>query len=101
MIATLTRTERHLGLFLSVCLAILGLTMAALGKHDPMAVHGFIALALGLALVFPLGGVLEEPAPDPERLQRYYAHVHPEKSSGHVFDLVSRSCGLSAFCKAR
>ena len=72
MIAQLTRTERHVALFLAICLALLGLTMAALGKHDPMAVHGFMALALGITLVFAVGGVLEEPTPDPARLQRYY-----------------------------
>ncbi|MDZ4094615.1 MAG: cbb3-type cytochrome c oxidase subunit I, partial [Paracoccaceae bacterium] len=72
MIAQLTTTERRLGLLLAVCLAVLGLTMAAVGGHDPMAVHGFMALGLGLALVFAVGGVLEEQAPDPARLGRYY-----------------------------
>jgi cytochrome c oxidase cbb3-type subunit I len=72
MIATLTPRERQIGLFLAVCLAFLGLTMAALGGHDPIAVHGFMALALGLVLVFAVGGVLEESAPDPARLQQYY-----------------------------
>ena len=36
-----------------------------------MAVLGFIALGLGLALIFAVGGVLEEPQPDVARLQRY------------------------------
>ncbi|MCX8509976.1 MAG: cytochrome-c oxidase, cbb3-type subunit I, partial [Rhodobacteraceae bacterium] len=63
MIAQLTRTERNIALILAIGLALLGLTMAALGKQDPMAVHGFIALALGITLVFAVGGVLEEPAP--------------------------------------
>jgi cytochrome c oxidase cbb3-type subunit 1 len=72
MMAQLTRTERHVALFLAICLALLGLTMAALGKQDPMAVHGFMALALGITLVFAAVGVLEEPSPEPARLQRYY-----------------------------
>jgi cytochrome c oxidase cbb3-type subunit 1 len=39
-----------------VALALLGLTMAAAARHgDPMAVHGFMALALGLSLVFASG----------------------------------------------
>ncbi len=72
MIAQLTRTERHVGFFLAVCLAFLGLTMAAAGNHDPMGVHGFMALGLGAVLIFAVGGTLEEPEPDPARLQRYY-----------------------------
>lgn len=72
MIAQLTHTERQTALVLAVCLALAGLVMAAAGKQDPMGLHGFMALALGLALVFAIGGTLEEPAPDPARLQRYY-----------------------------
>lgn len=72
MIACLTLSERRIGLFLAIGLALLGLVMAALGKQDPMAVHGFMALALGGALFFAIGGTLEEPQPDAERLQHYY-----------------------------
>ncbi len=72
MIAELTRTERRIAMALAVALTLLGLTMAALGKQDPMAVHGFMALALGFALIFVVGGVLEEPAPDAAQALRYY-----------------------------
>lgn len=72
MIARLTRTERSVAMALAVLLALLGLTMAALGQHDPMEVHGFMALGLGVGLVFAVGGVLEEPAPNPARLLQYY-----------------------------
>ena len=72
MIACLTLSERRIGLILAVCLALLGLVMAALGKQDPMAVHGFMALAVGGGLFFAIGGTLEEPAPDAARLQQYY-----------------------------
>ncbi|MDP1576537.1 MAG: cbb3-type cytochrome c oxidase subunit I, partial [Cypionkella sp.] len=72
MITCLTLGERRIGLILTVCLALLGLVMAALGKQDPMAVHGFMALALGGGLFFAIGGTLEEPAPDAARLQQYY-----------------------------
>lgn len=64
MIAELTRTERRIAMGLAVALTLLGLTMAVAGRHDPMGVHGFMALALGFALIFVVGGVLEEPAPD-------------------------------------
>jgi cytochrome c oxidase cbb3-type subunit 1 len=46
--------------------------MAVAGRHDPMGVHGFMALALGIALIFVVGGVLEEPAPDAAQALRYY-----------------------------
>jgi cytochrome c oxidase cbb3-type subunit 1 len=36
-----------------------------------MAVHGFIALGLGFALIFVVGGVLEEPVPDASQALRY------------------------------
>lgn len=72
MIAQLTPTERRSALLLAVCLALLGLVMAAAGKQDPMGLHRFMALALGLGLVFAVGGTLYDPAPDPARLQRYY-----------------------------
>ena len=72
MIAQLTRAERNLAMAFSIVSALPGLTMAALGNHDPMAVHGFMALAIGLVLVFAVGGVREDPAPDPARLKRHY-----------------------------
>jgi|GEM_PF-2293401 len=72
MNATLTPRERQIGLALAICLALMGLTMAALGRHDPIALHGFMALALGLALLFAVGSVMVEPAPTPTRLPQYY-----------------------------
>lgn len=71
--ATLTVSERHIGIGLAVALALMGLVMAAAARHGPMAVHGGMALVLGLALVFVLGGALyDHPEPGPERLSRYY-----------------------------
>ncbi|SMX48796.1 cytochrome-c oxidase, cbb3-type subunit I [Maliponia aquimaris] len=72
MIAALTHTERRLAMGLSLLLALVGLLMAATARQDPMAVHGFMAVALGVALVFVVGGVLEHPGPDPQRLSHYY-----------------------------
>ena len=56
--ATLTSAERQIGIAISVGLAILGLAMAAIAKTGPMALHGGLALVLGIALVFHLGGAL-------------------------------------------
>ena len=73
MTATLTLSERRFGIGLSVVLALLGLVMAAAARQGPMAVHGAMALALGLGLVFVLGGALyDHPEPGAERLSRYY-----------------------------
>lgn len=58
MIETLTLRERRIGLCLSVALAMLGLAMAAAARTGPMAVHGAMALILGLVLVFAIGGAL-------------------------------------------
>ncbi|PKP67915.1 MAG: cytochrome-c oxidase, cbb3-type subunit I, partial [Alphaproteobacteria bacterium HGW-Alphaproteobacteria-5] len=73
MTATLTLSERRIGIGLSISLALLGLVMAAAARQGPMAVHGAIALALGLGLVFVVGGALyDHPEPGPDRLGRYY-----------------------------
>ena len=69
MVATLTVQERQIGMALSVALAILGLAMAAVAKTGPMALHGGMALVLGIALVFHLGGALyDHPEPPVQRL---------------------------------
>ena len=94
MIAQLTRTERNVALALAALLALLGLAMAALGNHDPMAVHGFMALALGIGLVFAVGGVLEEPAPNPARLLRYY------DDPIRIGILLAMACGGCLRCRS-
>ena len=71
--ATLTFTERRIGLALAAGLALLGLAMAAGARHGVMAVHGWMAIVVGLALVFVLGGALyDDPEPGPDRLHSYY-----------------------------
>ena len=73
MIATLTRRERRIGLGLSVTLAVLGLAMAAAARTGPMAVHGGMAMILGLLLIFAIGGALYDyPEQGGNRLTRYY-----------------------------
>ncbi|MDN5785606.1 cytochrome-c oxidase, cbb3-type subunit I [Pseudorhodobacter sp.] len=72
MIAQLTQAERVLAMVLSVTLAFVGLAMAAVAKQDPMAVHGYIALFLGGALVIMLLRTWDLPAPDEARFERYY-----------------------------
>ncbi|MEZ5753125.1 MAG: cbb3-type cytochrome c oxidase subunit I [Paracoccaceae bacterium] len=72
MQASLTTVERRIGIGLAVLLALGGLTIAAAARHGVMAVHGAMALALGLGLVFRLGGALYDVAPAGlDRASRY------------------------------
>ena len=73
MTASLTLNERRIGMGLAAMLALLGLIMAAAARHGVMAVHGAMALALGLGLVFIIGGSLyDRRGPGPQRLSQYY-----------------------------
>src|SRR5690606_4650808 len=73
MIATLTTNERKIGLGISMVVALIGLIMAASARQGAMAVHGGMALALGLALVFIIGAALyDQPEPQRNRSSRYY-----------------------------
>ncbi len=72
MISSLTLSDRRMGMGFAVALALGGLLMAASAREGVMAVHGLIACALGLALVFRLGGSLYEPAPEAMSQTRYY-----------------------------
>ncbi|WP_272002379.1 cytochrome-c oxidase, cbb3-type subunit I [Roseovarius sp. ZX-A-9] len=70
--ATLSRSERQIGFGLAFALALLGFIMAAAARHGVMAVHGAMALVLGLYLVFRIGGAFYEPEPSPDRANQYY-----------------------------
>ncbi|MBW7922607.1 MAG: cbb3-type cytochrome c oxidase subunit I [Rubellimicrobium sp.] len=72
MIQSLSLGERHNGMFLAGALALLGLVMAAVARTGPMAVHGWMALVVGVALVFALGGALTAPDAPADRLEHYY-----------------------------
>ncbi len=73
MVASLTGSERRIAIGMSVALALLGLLMAVSAHQGVMAVHGGIALALGLILVFVVGGALyDHPEPGRDRITRYY-----------------------------
>nr|WP_309502484.1 cytochrome-c oxidase, cbb3-type subunit I [uncultured Roseovarius sp.] len=70
--ATLSRSERQIGFGLAFALALLGFIMAAAARHGVMAVHGAMALVLGLYLVFRIGGAFYDPEPSPDRANQYY-----------------------------
>ena len=70
--ASLTLSERKIGLGLAVALAVLGLAIAVASRHGVMAVHGTMAMVVGLALIFRLGGSLYDSSmPPADRLDRY------------------------------
>lgn len=72
LINALSPTQRATALGLSVAVALLGLIMAAAGHGDPMGVHGYMALLLGVILAFRVIGAMTEPAPELDRQDRYY-----------------------------
>ncbi|MCC7320011.1 MAG: cytochrome-c oxidase, cbb3-type subunit I [Rubellimicrobium sp.] len=72
MIQSLSLRERQNGAILAGGLALMGLVMAAAARTGPMAVHGWMALVVGLALVFALGGALSAPEAPADRHLHYY-----------------------------
>lgn len=72
MIAQFTTSERQLAITLSTLLAIIGLAMASAARHGPMVVHGFMAMALGIMLVFAIGTGFFKPQPGEARFSQYY-----------------------------
>lgn len=72
MIQSLSLSERKNGAMLAVGLAFLGVLMATVARHGPMAVHGLMAAALGLYLSLTLLGACNGPDIAPGRETRYY-----------------------------
>ncbi len=72
MISNLTKSERLIAFFILAALAFCGLMMAALGHHDPLAVHGWLTFFLAVGSIFYLIRAIEAPEPPPERLSEYY-----------------------------
>ena len=69
---TLSRKERQVAFGLSIALAVLGFVMAASAGRGVMAVHGAMALILGLYLIFRVGGTFYDDAPGADRHDRYF-----------------------------
>ena len=72
MIASLSIAQRRNGLALALALALLGLLMAAAAQHGPMAVHGAMALLLGMVLTGALAGAIYDPPPPVAQGAFYY-----------------------------
>ena len=67
MIAQLTGIERRVAMVILGVVALAGLVMAAVGRGDPLGVHGFIVLAFSGALFLLVGGAIYDPEPSPAR----------------------------------
>ncbi len=72
MVSQLTISERQYALVALLLLGLGGLAMAALGRGDPIAVHGYIVLLFAVGLGFVVMAGFYDPEPDPARLSRYY-----------------------------
>src|SRR6187551_692265 len=72
MIQQLTTSERENALVILLLVFVAGVTMAALGKSDPLGVHGLIVLLFGGGLAALVMRSYYEPQPDPDRLSHYY-----------------------------
>tara|TARA_R110002096_G_scaffold75732_8_gene178827 strand:- start:20338 stop:21975 length:1638 start_codon:yes stop_codon:yes gene_type:complete len=70
--STLSHSERRIGVGLSVALVLLGLTMAIAARQGVMAVHGAMAMILGIFLVIRIGGAFYGSEPDADRQHQYY-----------------------------
>src|SRR6478609_11581214 len=72
MIAQLTRNERQFALIILLALAVVGLAMAAGGRHDPLGVHGALVLVVAIAGTFGVISGYYVPEPPESRLDSYY-----------------------------
>ncbi|WP_022697380.1 cytochrome-c oxidase, cbb3-type subunit I [Euryhalocaulis caribicus] len=72
MSVTLTRNERQFANFISIIIFAFGVFLAAAGGNDPLSVHGFIIIAVGIAGFFFTADALYKPEPTEERLSYYY-----------------------------
>ncbi|RVJ47733.1 cytochrome-c oxidase, cbb3-type subunit I [Sinorhizobium meliloti] len=68
----LTTRERDLAAAILLVLAIAGIAMAAVGRFDPLGVHGAVVLLYSLALLYLIMSSSFGPPPDPSRISRYY-----------------------------
>lgn len=72
MIEQLSRNERQLSLVILLCLAVLGLSMAAVGRDDPLGAHGALVLLAAIGGLFFVISGYYAPEAGPERLHSYY-----------------------------
>jgi len=72
MMQRLTGTERQIALIIAVLTLLGGLVMAAVGRADPLGVHGWIVVAFAGAVFLVTLGSIYEPEPREDRTVSYY-----------------------------
>ena len=72
MISELTTGQRQAALVFLAMLALGGLFVAALGRADPIAGHGWLVLVLALLSLFAILTRYYDPEPKADRSAEYY-----------------------------
>jgi cytochrome c oxidase cbb3-type subunit 1 len=72
MMSNLTSTERARAMLITGAGVLIGLTMAAVGRNDPMGAHGWIVLLFCGGLFFLVGQKLYDAEPVEDRSVSYY-----------------------------
>lgn len=68
----LTRSERQAALVVLVALSFAGLILGALGRSDPLGIHGGLILLLSLSAALAVIARYDAPEPPNERLDHYF-----------------------------
>jgi cytochrome c oxidase cbb3-type subunit 1 len=72
MLSQLTKGERQGALIILLAMSLLGVAIAAGGRGDPIATHGFLIVILSIGLAVPVMRHLFDPEPSNARLRSYY-----------------------------
>ena len=72
MVAQLTSSEREYCAVILIVMAIVRVAMAAIGKFDPLGVHGVMVLAYSGVLLYFVLSTFYEPEPTEDRQASYY-----------------------------
>ena len=72
MLAQLTKNERQNGLLIAAAVAICGLAMAAVGRNDPIGIHGGVVVIFAVLCAFAIIAQFYAPEPSESRLENYY-----------------------------
>ena len=91
MIANMTVLQRKWSVAILFVFALLGLALAVAGRHDPLAVHGFIILAFCVGFLFKVLSGLYEPEPSADSFKQYY---DDPTRAGIVFSIAWALLGM-------
>ena len=72
LIAQLTTTERRQSAIILLAVGMVGIAMAALGRSDPLGVHGLLVILYCLGLAYFVLSSFYDPEPETDREGHYY-----------------------------